>query len=112
MALNWYWSEHLGTVTRTDSRTGSTFYTDLYRGNAFIIEIYTNPETDCYNLYSFWGDAKHAENCIKDNLKIYDNARIILLEKALKEEYKPTDRKKLIEYMLKSGGCVQIITES
>lgn len=43
MALNWYWSEHLGTVERIDERTGRTFYTDLYKGNALIIEIYTNP---------------------------------------------------------------------
>lgn len=109
MALNWYWSEHLGTVERIDEITGRTFYTDLYKGNALIIEIYTNPDTDCYSLYSFWCDDQHAKNCLKDGLKLYDHARVRLINKAVKEQYKPAESKKLFDYLLRSEASLELI---
>lgn len=106
--LNWYWSEHLGTARRTD-REGRPYYTDLYKGNALLIEIYTNPETDCYSLHSFWCDEQHAKNCLKDQLKIWEGARVILVESQLMESYSKAQARKLVEYLLKSGASVELI---
>ena len=109
MALNWYWSEHLGTVERIDKTTGKVFYTDLYKGNALLIEIYTNPETEAYYPYNFCVDDQHAKNCLKNGLKLYDHTRVRLIDKAIEEHYKPAQIKKLFDYLLRSGAILELI---
>ena len=109
MALNWLWSEHLGTVRRTDKRTGEVYYTDLYKGNTLLIEIYTNPLTDCYNLVTYWADEQHVKNCLADGLKTYSRADVILIERELKEQYKPAQAQRLIGYLLRSGANVCLV---
>lgn len=106
MALNWSWSDHLGTARKTD-RNGKVFYTDLYRGNAFLIEIYTDPETNYYTLISFWADEKHAKNCL--DLKLWKGSRVILDDYKLSKSYSTAERRKLIEYLLKSGASIELL---
>ena len=108
MALNWYWSEHLGTVEHT-AENGQKWFTDLYRGNALLIEVYTNPETDCYNLVHFWGSEQHAKNCRKDDIRSLIGCTVRLIMKAMKESYKQAECFRLFDYLLDSGGTVELI---
>lgn len=102
--LNWKWNEKIGTVKRID-RNGMEYYTELYQGNGYLIEIYTTPDDKEYTLINFWVNEKHAKNCIDDNLELYKGTRVILL----KDEISKKDLKTLSFNILLSGGCVELV---
>ena len=108
MGLTWQWSRHLGTVERTD-RNGQKYYTDLYRGNALIIEVWTDPETDCYSVTHFWCDADHAKRCIADGLESFKGSHVRFIMSACLERYKKAEFWKLCGYILDSGGSVELM---
>ena len=102
--LRWNWNEKIGTVKRID-RKGLEYYTELYQGNAYLIEIYTTADDKGYTLTNFWVDEKHAKNCIDDNLELYKGTRVILL----KDEISKKDLKTLSMNILLSGGSVELV---
>lgn len=67
MALQWKWSEKVGTVTWHDIHDHEVVWTsNLYVGNAWLIEIW---ESDTqYHLTGFWADKAHFNNCMKDSI--------------------------------------------
>lgn len=71
MSLNWYWSKKVGEVERTTAE-GETFRNCLYRGNAYIIEIWESEKDNSYYLANFWADKTHAKRCL-GLVKGYDN---------------------------------------
>ena len=75
MALNWNWSDKVGTVTFESN--GKEFTENLYEGNAYLIEIYEYEENgkDMYQLQGFFADKEHAERClgIKKGYETYGN---------------------------------------
>lgn len=102
--LRWDWSQKIGSVKRTD-RNGLVYYTELYQGNALLIEIYVSPDDKTYQLMHFWCDDKHAKNCIRDNLKSFEGARVMLLNKEVCKK----DLKNLTQYLLLSGASVEYL---
>ena len=84
MSLNWQWNQKCGTATFYDNWTEKEFTVSLYEGNAYLIFIseWTENERNMYNLYSFWADKEHMNNCLglskgyKDNL-MNDGHRVL-----------------------------------
>lgn len=68
MALYWNWKEQCGTATFTQSVGGEEreFELCLYTGNAYLIMLlpYKDGETQKYDMFSFWVDKKHMQNCL------------------------------------------------
>lgn len=59
MALHWNWEECMGTCT---DKNGNRV--KLYRGNAFMIAIHEDDETNTYQLVWFFADRNHMKNCL------------------------------------------------
>ena len=110
MALTWYWDSKIGSVERKTFE-GKSYYSSLYRGNAFLIEIYDDEQCDMYNLQSFLVDKKHANNMIKDECRTYENSfdgtptRVILL----KDEIDKKDIKDYLYYLAMLGAQVELV---
>lgn len=110
MALTWNWDSKIGSVERK-SFGGNTYYSSLYRGNAFLIEIYDDEQCDMYNLQSFLVDKKHAKNMVADACKTYENSfdgtptRVILL----KDEIDKKEIKDYLYYLAMLGAQVELV---
>lgn len=62
MALQWKWKEdRIGSMWKRGTN-GKLFETELYDGNAMMIEIFRIG--DEYYLHSFFCDKEHAKNCL------------------------------------------------
>ena len=62
MALYWYWNkDRIGCMWKRGT-DGRLVQTDLYKGNAMMIEVYI--DGDEFYLHSFFIDKEHAENCL------------------------------------------------
>lgn len=108
MALTWYWDSKIGCVKRPYSHPkyeGKYYYTSLYQGNAFLIEIYEDEMGDEYTLTNFIVGEQHVKNLIKDNIKSYGGCRVILLQDSLPKN----DLKKLIYYLVMLGASVEVV---
>ena len=71
MALNWLWKERCGEII-VEGRGGHEHALRLYKGNAYLIMLAENDETDTYVVSSFWVDKDHAKNCLGLNKKDKD----------------------------------------
>ena len=73
MSLRWDFNEDfIGRVKHYDERKGGAYYTNLYSGNALMIELYETKKH--YWLTNFAADLEHLKNCAKDN--IYDKTYV------------------------------------
>lgn len=110
MALTWYWDKKIGSVRRQNVK-GDYFYSSLYRGNAFLIEIYEDEQCETYSLQSFLVDKKHATNMVKDHCRTYENlydgtpTRAILL----KDEIDKKEIKDYLYYLAMLGAQVELV---
>lgn len=59
MALNWNWTDRMGSVIYDDGSCDV-----LYKGNAYIIAIRHNDEDNTYNLTWFAADKDHLKNML------------------------------------------------
>ena len=111
MALTWYWDSKIGSVERKSFNSDRKYYSSLYRGNAFLIEIYDDEQCDTYSLQSFLVDKKHAKNMINDECKTYENSfdgtptRVILL----KDEIDKKEIKDYLYYLAMLGAQVELV---
>lgn len=70
MAVNWSWSERLGTMNFSQKHDEEVYkYTlNMYSGNclAAIIYEFKDQETgkDMYQFNTFWNDIDHLKNCL------------------------------------------------
>ena len=71
MSLRWNWDEKVGTceIKRAWTDKGgeikyNLFSVNLYVGNACLIEIWEDEQTDTYQLTGFWADRQHMKNCL------------------------------------------------
>ena len=110
MALTWYWNEKIGSVER-QTPSGKLYYSSLYSGNAYLIEIYEDEQCDMYNLQSFLVSKQHAKNMVKDKCKTFENAysgtptRVILIESEIDKK----ELKDYLYYIAKLGGSVELV---
>lgn len=110
MALTWNWDKKIGSVRRQNI-DGKYFYSSLYRGNAFLIEIYEDEQCETYSLQSFLVDKKHANNMVKDECKTYENSfdgtptSVILL----KDEIDKKEIKDYLYYLAMLGAQVELV---
>lgn len=110
MALTWNWDSKIGSVRRQNFE-GNYFYTSLYRGNAFLIEIYEDEQCDMYNLQSFLVDKNHAKNMVNDECRTYENlydgthTRVVLL----KDEIDKKEIKDYLYYLAMLGAQVELV---
>lgn len=112
MALTWNWDRKIGTVRRPNIE-GKYFYTSLYRGNAFLIEIYEDEQCETYSLQSFLVDKKHAKNTVDDEYKIFSEmygseghpVKVILIKDAIDKK----ELKDYLYYITMLGGSVELV---
>jgi hypothetical protein len=110
MALTWNWNSKIGTVRRPNIK-GEYFYTSLYRGNAFLIEIYEDEQGETYSLQSFLVDKRHAKNMVDDECRTYENlydgtpTRVILIKDAIDKK----ELKDYLYYITMLGGSVELV---
>lgn len=110
MALNWNFKEDkMGTITE---RLGGKEYTyNIYNGNAFAIfvaEWTTEDGREMYNLHNFFGDERHAKNCLglskEYNDCMYEEGEVVRLTL----NPKARNAKKLAELFIKTGLDITI----
>lgn len=81
MALEWKWSERIGSATLVQKRIDknnnpmvNTFELSLYDGNAYLIMVYEYDNK--YDMFSFWADKVHMNNClglVKGSSNLYED---------------------------------------
>ena len=110
MALNWKWSEKVGTAT---IQQGDRQYElNLYQGNAFLIMMseYKEEEgNDMYSLYTFFADVAHAKNCLglsKGHDNVFDESNKLVKVRLNKKKYSYT--KELVNMLIKAFDEIQI----
>lgn len=67
MALNWEWNDKIGTCVMYDNFKNEEYITTLYKGNAFMIQVYeykSDDGKDMYSLVNFFCDKEHAKHCL------------------------------------------------
>ena len=73
MAIRWQWNEKCGEATfKRETENGWIEQTvNLYVGNAYLIMIYEWEENGegLYQMFSFWSDKQHMQNCLGLNKK-------------------------------------------
>lgn len=63
MALNWEWSDKMGEAIGT-AYNGEERVCNLYKGNAYMISVYEDAETNTYNVSWFACDKDHLKNIL------------------------------------------------
>lgn len=101
MALNWQWTDKLGSVEYTDGTTNT-----LYKGNAHIIAIQHLPD-DFYTLAWFAADREHFKNLLGLN-KGYTNVFQDFGVKAFNLDRTRKEAQQIAADLIKSGMPVTI----
>lgn len=98
MALQWKWSDKMGKITIKQKET--TFYVNIYTGNAlaiFISEFELDGEEHFF-LYNFFADKAHCDNIIKNSKRLFTD-EVVSIE--LNLCYK--NAQKLLDIFVKNG---------